>query len=214
MSAKVKICGITDAEILKAALEAGADFIGLVFFPPSPRHLDLETAARLAEAARGRARVVALTVDADEALLTGIARQVRPDLLQAHGGETPQDIPRIAQIAGCPVIKAFRIRNEADIQAADAYEGRIAFPLFDAWVDEAKAQGLPGGTGHAFDWSLLKGYTRPFMLAGGLTPENVARAIRLTGAPMVDVSSGVEKDRGVKDVEKIRTFIRAAKRLD
>jgi phosphoribosylanthranilate isomerase len=118
------------------------------------------------------------------------------------------DISKIMEI---PLIKAFRIRNEADIKAAEAYEGRILSPLFDAWVDEKAAQGLPGGTGHAFDWSLLKEYEKPYMLAGGLTPENIQNAIRLTGASMVDVSSGVESARGVKSPQKIRAFMKAAK---
>jgi len=211
MNVKVKICGITDETALQAAMEAGADFIGLVFFPPSPRHLELEQAARLAEAARRRVSIVALTVDAENDLLRAMARQVRPDFIQLHGQETPARAVRVAQMTGARIIKAFRIRTAQDLQTAQAYEGKIAFPLFDAWVDDKTAAGLPGGTGHSFDWSLLDGHGAPFMLAGGLNPENVKRAIRTTHAPMVDVSSGVENAPGIKDGEKIRQFIKAAK---
>ncbi len=211
MSVKVKICGVTEETALNAAIAAGADFAGLVFFPPSPRHLDMATAARLARAARGRIAVTALVVDADDALIRAIARHVRPDYVQLHGAESPRRAAEIAQMAAAPVVRAFRVRAPADVRAADAYAGVIAFPVFDAWVDAGKSQGLPGGTGHAFDWDLLKGRTGPFMLAGGLTPENVAGAIRRTGAPMVDVSSGVESARGVKDAERIKAFVKAAK---
>jgi len=211
MTVLVKICGITEPRALNAALDAGADFIGLVFFPPSPRHVELDEAACLAGAARGRARIVALTVDAGDDLLCAISEKVRPDLLQLHGKETPRRMDEISKIMEIPLIKAFRVRDEEDIEAAGAYEDHMTFPLFDAWVDAKKSQGLPGGAGHVFDWSLLRGFNRPFMLAGGLTPQNVAEAIRRTTAPMVDVSSGVESSRGVKDTKKIRAFIRAAK---
>ena len=211
MNVKIKICGIRDEEALKAAIDAGADFIGLVFFPRSPRHVDMDTAARLAARARGRVSVVALTVDADDALLREIARRVSPDHLQLHGSETPERAYEISKIVESPIIKAFRIRDARDLQAAAAWRERMAFPLFDAWVDPERAEGLPGGTGHVFDWSLLEGWEGDFMLAGGLTPENVAEAVRLTGAPMVDVSSGVEKARGVKDPDRIRAFVDAAR---
>ena len=173
----------------------------------------MATAQRLAERARSRVDIVALTVDADDALLRDIAERVRPDYLQAHGRETPARLAAIAAIVRRPLIKAFRVRAATDIAAADTYAPHIAFPLFDAWVDEKTAGGLPGGTGHAFDWSLLaeRAADRPFMLAGGLTPANVAAAIAATGAPMVDVSSGVESAPGVKDRAKIRDFITAAK---
>ncbi len=211
MTVLVKICGITEPRALNAALDAGADFIGLVFFPPSPRHVEIDRAASLAGAARGRARIVALTVDAGDDLLRAISEKVRPDLLQLHGKETPRRMNEISNIMEIPLIKAFRVRNEEDIEAASTYEDHMAFPLFDAWVDAEKSGGLPGGAGHVFDWSLLRGFNKPFMLAGGLTPQNVAEAIRRTAAPMVDVSSGVESARGVKDRQKISAFIRAAK---
>ncbi|HFB98330.1 MAG TPA: phosphoribosylanthranilate isomerase [Bryobacterales bacterium] len=211
MNVKVKICGIRDEETLEAVIDAGADFFGLVFFPRSPRHVDMDTAARLAARARGRISIVALTVDADDSLLREIARKVRPDFLQLHGSETLEQAIHISKILESTLIKAFRIRSVQDLEAARDWHERMAFPLFDAWVDETRAQGLPGGTGHAFDWSLLNGWDGDFMLAGGLTPENVGEAIRVTGAPMVDVSSGVERVRGVKDPERIRAFVRAAR---
>ncbi len=211
MNVKVKICGIRDEDTLETVIDAGADFFGLVFFPPSPRHVDMETAARLAAQARGRISIVALTVDADDALLQEIAQRVRPDFLQLHGAETPERAGHISEILEAPLIKAFRIRSMQDLEAVRPWRGHMAFPLFDAWVDEARAQGLPGGTGHAFDWSLLEGWDGDFMLAGGLTPENVGEAIRTTGASMVDVSSGVEKVRGVKDPDRIRAFVKAVR---
>ncbi len=211
MNVRVKICGIRDEETLETVIEAGADFFGLVFFPRSPRHVDMDTAARLAARARGRISIVALTVDADDALLHEIARRIRPDFLQLHGSETPERAIHISKILESTFIKAFRVRSARDLETARAWREYMAFPLFDAWVDEKRAQGLPGGTGHVFDWSLLKGWDGDFMLAGGLTPENVGEAIRSTGAPMVDVSSGVESTRGVKDPERIRAFVEAVR---
>ena len=190
MSAEVKICGLSTPETVDAAIAAGADMIGLVFFPKSPRNVTLEQAAALAARARGRARVVALVVDADDAALQNIAAKVGPDLIQAHGAESPARVAEIARLTGKPVIKAIRVKDE-----------------------ETLGNALPGGNGHAFDWGLLEGEKRPaFMLAGGLTPENVAEAIRVTGAPIVDVSSGVESAPGIKDISLIRKFVEAAKR--
>ena len=205
---QVKICGITEEVALEAALAAGADFIGLVFYPPSPRNVSLEQAARLADMARGQARIVALTVRADDALLEAIRDTVRPDHVQAHGDEPVERIAEIGRLTGCPVIRAFRLKGPDDLDRATAFLSHIAFPLFDAWHDKAD---LPGGMGKAFDWSWLAAWEGPFMLAGGLTPENVARAIAETGAPMVDVSSGVERARGRKDPALIEQFIRRAK---
>ncbi len=211
MTVQVKICGIRTEEALTAAIEAGADFIGLVHVPASPRFVSPDAAAKLASQARGRVRIVSLVVDADDGQINAIIRTVQPDYIQCHGSESPERIRAIAERTGCGVIKAFRVRTEADITKADAYADAIAFPLFDAWVDPAKAHGLTGGTGHSFDWSLLAGRKEPFMLAGGLTPENVRAAIEKTEAPMVDVSSGVERRRGEKDPALIRAFIAAAK---
>ncbi len=213
MPADVKICGLSTPETVDAAVAAGADFIGLVFFPQSPRNVSLEQAAALAERARGKARIVALVVDADDALLTAIAKTVRPDFIQAHGGESPARVTEIERLTGCPVIKAIRVRDAGDIAAAAQFSTAASLILYDAKAPETLGNALPGGNGHAFDWGLLEGESRPaFMLAGGLSAENVAEAIRVTGAPMVDVSSGVESAPGVKDLGLIRKFIEAAKR--
>lgn len=212
MPVDVKICGLSTPETMAAALEAGADFVGLVFFPKSPRHVSLPRAAELAEKARGRARIVALTVDADDALLAAIASEVRPDFIQAHGSETPERVAAITALTGLPVIRAIKVSGPADIAAAAAYSEAASLILYDAKAPESLVGGLPGGNGHVFDWTLLGEKQRPaFMLAGGLTAANVARAIEITGAPMVDVSSGVETAPGVKDVALIREFIAAAK---
>ena len=213
MAVEVKICGLSTRETAEAALAAGADLIGLVFFPKSPRNVTLEQAAGLAALARGRAKVVALVVDADDQLLSDIAREVQPDFVQAHGGETPQRVAEIERLTGKPVIKAIRVKDAGDIAAAAAFSSVASLILYDAKAPETLGSALPGGNGHAFDWALLEGESRPaFMLAGGLTPDNVADAIRVTGAPMVDVSSGVETAPGVKDPGLIRKFIEAAKR--
>jgi phosphoribosylanthranilate isomerase len=212
MSVKVKICGLSTEESVEAAITAGADFIGFVFFAKSPRNISPRRAAELARLARGRARIVALTVDADDAALRDINAVVNPDLFQAHGNETPARIGEIAELTGKPVMKAIRVRDAADIASAKAYGDVAAFILYDAKAPETLGNALPGGNGHAFDWDLLQGAHRPaFMLAGGLTPDNVAAAIRITGVPMVDVSSGVESAPGVKDLALIRKFIEAAK---
>jgi len=212
MGVEVKICGLSTPETVDAAVAAGADFVGFVFFPKSPRHVTLEQAAALAARARGKAKIVTLVVDADDALLSSIAAQVAPDLIQAHGSETPERVAEIARLTGKPVIKAIRVKDDADISAAAGYSTVASLILYDAKVPETLGNALPGGNGHAFDWGLLEGERRPaFMLAGGLTPENVSEAIRVTGAPVVDVSSGVESAPGIKDIGLIRKFIEAAK---
>lgn len=212
MPVEVKICGLSTRETVDAAVEAGADLVGFVFFPKSPRNVSLEQASALAARARGKARIVTLVVDADDALLSAISAKVDPDLFQAHGAETPERIGEIARLTGKPVIKAIRVKDDADIAAAAAYSAVANLILYDAKAPETLGNALPGGNGHAFDWGLLEGEKPPaFMLAGGLTPENVAQAIRVTGAPVVDVSSGVESSPGVKDIGLIRKFIEAAK---
>ena len=212
MAVEVKICGLSTPETVDAAVEAGADLVGFVFFPKSPRNVTLEQAAALAARARGKAKIVTLVVDADDALLEAIAAQVRPDLIQAHGAETPERIAEIARLTGRPIIKAIRVKDDADIAAAADFSTVASLILYDAKAPETLGNALPGGNGHAFDWGLLEGERRPaFMLAGGLTPENVAEAIRVTGAPVVDVSSGVESAPGIKDIGLIRKFIEAAK---
>ena len=214
MRTEVKICGLKTPSALNAALDAGADYVGLVFYSRSPRHVDPETAAGLAAAARGRAKVVALIVDESDAAIERIARTVRPDYFQAHGNESVERVRAISAATGIPIIKAVKIASEADVAAARDYERAAELVLFDARAaDEGAA--LPGGNGVAFDWTLIKrgGGTAPraFMLSGGLTPENVAEAIAMTEAPIVDVSSGVELAPGIKDPRRILNFIEAAR---
>ena len=212
MPVEVKICGLSTPETVDQAVAAGADFIGLVFFPKSPRNVSLPQAAALAARARGKSRIVALVVNADDALLTAIARTVDPDFIQAHGSETPERVAEIGRLTGKPVIKAIQVKDAGDIASGVDYSRVASLILYDAKAPETLGSALPGGNGHAFDWGLLEGARRPaFMLAGGLNPENVAEAIRVTGAPVVDVSSGVESAPGVKDIGLIRKFIEAAK---
>lgn len=212
MPVDVKICGLSTPEGVNAAIEAGADLVGFVFFPKSPRNVSIEQAALLAPLARRKARIVALVVDADDSLLDAIVAGLDPDFIQAHGSETPERVAEIERLTGAPVIKAIKVRDDTDIAGADAYSTAASLILYDAKAPETLGTALPGGNGHAFDWDLLEGGKRPaFMLAGGLTPDNVAEAIRVTGAPMVDVSSGVESAPGVKNPDLIRKFIEAAK---
>ena len=206
--ADVKICGLSTPETMDAALDAGADFVGLMFFAKSPRNVTLRQAAELAERARGRATVVTVTVSADDALLMSIAENVRPDLIQAHGDETPERITEMARMTGIGVYKVLKVRTAEHAAKAKAFV-TSRFIMFDAMPPEGAV--LPGGNGLAFDWAILRDAARPYMLAGGLSPENVAEAIRVTGAPMVDVSSGVESAPGIKDSSLIRKFIEAAK---
>jgi phosphoribosylanthranilate isomerase len=211
MSGLVKICGLSEEVTLQAALDAGADMIGLVFFEKSPRHVSLETAARLAGLARGKAEVVALTVDAPDALLDRIVAEVGPDWLQLHGRETPERAAAIAVRHGRKVMKALGISRTADIAAAAPYVPHVDRLLFDA--KPPKGGEVPGGNGVSFDWRLLKDLDLglPLMLSGGLDADNVAQAIRIGGIFDVDVSSGVERERGVKDTDLIRAFVAAAR---
>jgi phosphoribosylanthranilate isomerase len=204
----VKICGLSAPDTLDAALDAGADFVGLVFFAKSPRNVTLRQAKTLAARARGRAKIVTLVVDADNALLDAIAGDVQPDLLQAHGAETPERLAEMKKRTGIAAFKAVRVASVQHVEEAQAYT-KSPFILYDALPPENAA--LPGGNGLAFDWSILKNAASPFMLAGGLTPVNVAEAIKVTSAAMVDVSSGVESAPGIKDADLIRKFIEAAK---
>lgn len=199
---------------MAVALDAGADDVGLVLFPPSPRNVGLDDARRLADQARGRARIVALTVDADDNLLAAIVEAVRPDLLQVHGNEDTRRVAAIRKRYGIPVMKAIKVATAADAAEALAFAGVADLILFDARPPQGADR--PGGHGAAFDWQALagvKGKVR-YMLSGGLTPENVADAIRSTGAPTVDVSSGVESAPGVKDPARIRAFIAAVRAAD
>ena len=209
--ARVKICGLSEPMTMKAALDAGADMVGLVFFAKSPRNVNVEQAAALAKMAKGKAAVVALVVDADDKLLELITKRVRPDYFQAHGNETPARVSEIAKLTGIKVIKAIAVREALDVAKASGYDGKAALILFDAKAPESLKDALPGGNGISFDWNLLSDVQGQFMLSGGLTPEYVVEAITMTGAPIVDVSSGVESAPGIKDAELIRKFIERAK---
>jgi len=213
MPVEIKICGLKGAAEVRTAVDAGAEFVGFMFYPPSPRFLTPDAAAALAKLARGRARIVAVVVDPDDALVAEIAEKVKPDYIQAHGSETPERIAEIARLSGAPVIKAIKVRAPEDVAGARAYRDVAEMILFDAKAPETLEGALPGGNGIAFDWSLLSPDARPrrFMLSGGLDAGNVAHAIFLTGAPIVDVSSGVEDRPGVKNTTLIRKFIEVAK---
>jgi phosphoribosylanthranilate isomerase len=208
----IKICGLTTPETLNAALDAGADFVGAVVFPKSPRHMAPDQAAKLFDQARGRAKIVAVTVDADDALLDQIARTLRPDFIQLHGSETPARGERVRAVTGAGVIKALPIRRGDDFAGADEWDYHADHLMFDAKPPEGSV--LPGGVGHSFDWTLLadRAFRHPWFLAGGLDPDNVGEALRISGAPMVDVSSGVESAPGVKDAGRIAAFIQTARR--
>jgi phosphoribosylanthranilate isomerase len=211
MSLIVKICGLSTRETLDAALEAGADMVGFVFFPPSPRHVSLEVARDLGRVAKRRASKVALTVDADDAMLANIVETLQPDLLQLHGHETVARLRDIKQKFGLPVMKAIPVETSADLATLPGYAAVADRILFDARAPKDATR--PGGLGAVFDWHVLEGLDLklPFMVSGGLHAGNVAEAVRVTRAGGVDVSSGVERVHGVKDPEMIRAFIRAAR---
>jgi phosphoribosylanthranilate isomerase len=211
MSLLVKICGLSTRETLDVALGAGADMVGFVFFPPSPRHLSLETARELGRQAKGRAAKVALTVDADDATLANIVETLQPDLLQLHGMETIARLRDIKQKFGLPVMKALPVETAADLTPLAGYAAVADRILFDARAPKEATR--PGGLGAVFDWHLLEklDLQLPFMVSGGLHVGNVAEAVRATRTGGVDVSSGVERSPGVKDPEMIRAFIRAAR---
>lgn len=211
MAVRVKICGIRDEEAVAAAVEAGADFMGLVFHPPSPRAVSAEQAAELTQWLPAEVGKVGLFVDADDATLDAVLGHVRLDLLQFHGRETPRRVEAVRLEYGLPVMKVIPVAEGGDLAAAEAYLEVADWLMFDA--RPPKGATLPGGNAAAFDWTLLKGrrWPLPWMLAGGLTPDNVAEAIRVSGAPAVDVSSGVERAKGVKDPALIRAFVAAAK---
>ncbi len=211
MAFLVKICGLSTVQTLDVALDAGADLVGFVFFPPSPRNLDMGTARALGRRVAGRAGKVALAVDPDDALLDAIVEALGPDMLQLHGGEPPERVSAVKSRFGLPVIKALPVAAAADLAAVPAYAGVADRLLFDARAPRDASR--PGGLGQPFDWRLLERLDAavPFMLSGGLDPDNVATALAVTRAQAVDVSSGVERAPGIKDPEKIRAFIRAAR---
>ncbi len=210
--AKAKICGLSTPEAVAAALEGGAAYLGFVFFAASPRNIDPDAAARLAAPVRGRARTVAVTVDPDDALLDRLSATLRPDLIQLHGREAPARAAAVAARTGADVIKVLHVSEAGDLDAAGAFEGAVAHLMFE--TKPPKDAAMPGGLGAAFDWSIMAGrrYARPWFLAGGLDPWNATEAVRLSGAPLLDVSSGVERGPGVKDPALISAFLEAVRR--
>ena len=211
METAIKICGISTVEALDAAIDARSDFIGLVFFPPSPRHVDGHAASALAMRAGDRIGRVGLFVDAEDALIAESIKAGRLETLQLHGEETPERVAQVKERFQLPVWKAVPVATAKDVSSADRYRDAADLILFDAKTPKDAA--LPGGMGLSFDWSLLNGWKgRPgWGLAGGLRVDNVAEAIVRTGAPLVDTSSGVESAPGVKDAERIAQFCRAAR---
>ena len=211
MSLTVKICGLSTPETLDVALQAGADMVGFVFFPASPRHISLETARELGRQAKGRATKVALTVDADDATLANIVETLRPDILQLHGKESVARLRDIKQAFGVQLMKVLAVETPADLAPLAGFAAVADRILFDARAPKDATR--PGGLGAVFDWHVLENLDLklPFMVSGGLTADNVAEAVRVTRAGGVDVSSGVERAPGIKDPEMIRAFIRAAR---
>jgi phosphoribosylanthranilate isomerase len=211
MSVLIKICGLKTPEALDVALAAGADMVGFVFFPASPRHVDLETARALGARVRGRAQKVALSVDASDDELAASIEALKPDLLQLHGKEIPDRVVMVRKRFGLPVMKALPIAERADLSPIRLYDKVADHLIFDARATGEATR--PGGLGKSFDWRLLDALAVnvPFMLSGGLHAGNVAEALRITAAPGVDVSSGVERAPGEKDPDKIRAFVAAAR---
>jgi phosphoribosylanthranilate isomerase len=206
----IKICGLSTHSSVATAVEAGADMVGFIFFPKSPRNVTSATAAALAEGARGRAAITAVTVDANDAAISEIVHELKPDLLQLHGRETPERIAELRAKFGVPVMKVIGVAKPEDLRVVASYSSA------DRVLVETKAPPdatLPGGNGVPFDWRMLSGFTAniPLMLSGGLDCENIADAIRIARPAGVDVSSGVERAPGLKDEEKIKAFIRAAR---
>jgi phosphoribosylanthranilate isomerase len=213
MTAKAKICGVTTPEAVQAALDGGAAFVGFMFFEKSPRNITPETAGRLAPPIRARgAKVVAVTVDPTDAALDAIMAGLSPDLIQLHGKEPPARVRELAQRTGRGAIKVLPVAEAADVEAAGAYEPVADHLMFE--TKPPKDADRPGGLGVPFDWSLLAGrrFSRPWFLAGGLNPWNVGQAIAASGAPLVDVSSGVERGPGLKDPALIQAFLDAVRR--
>ncbi len=215
MTIDVKICGINSRPALAAAVDGGAAFVGLIFYPPSPRYVEIERAAALAAAVPDGIKKVGLLVDAEDAMIAGILARVPLDMLQLHGGETPARVAEIRSRFNRPVMKAVRIAAADDVARAEAYCGAADRLLFDAKPPKGMTGALPGGNAISFDWRLLAGrrWPLPWMLSGGLSAGNVAEAVAVSGTPAVDVSSGVEDRPGVKNPDKIRAFLKAARVL-
>jgi len=207
----VKICGLTRAIDVEAAIAAGADYLGFIVEAASKRRLSVSEAARLAAPAKGLISRVAVTVNADDALLTKIMSEMAPDYIQCHGDEDPERVAEIARRFKVKTIKAAAVADDDDMKRAETYSGAADIILFDA--KPPKGEAVRGGHGVAIDWTLIKRAPLPkyWALAGGLTPDNIASAIAATDAPMVDVSSGVESAAGIKSADKIQAFMKAAK---
>jgi phosphoribosylanthranilate isomerase len=212
VAVRAKICGLSTPETVDAALAGGAAFVGFMFFPTSPRAIEPDSAARLARPARGKAKIVAVTVDPNDALIDRLVTILNPDLIQLHGHETPGRAREIAGRSGVGVIKALAISTAEDLDRAAEFEGVVDFLMFDA--KPPAAANRPGGLGLSFDATLLaeRRFGRPWFLAGGLDPWNVTDAIGVSGAPLVDVSSGVERGPGLKDPSLIQAFLEAVRR--
>ncbi len=213
LMAQAKICGLSTAQTVAAALDGGAAYLGFVFFDKSPRNISPDLAASLAAPVRAtQTKIVALLVDPDDAEVDRIARILRPDFIQLHGRETPSRVQAVAVRAGAPVIKVVPVSDASDIDAARAFDGPAEQLMFET-RPPADAD-RPGGLGVAFDWTLLQGrrFSRPHFLAGGLDPWNIAEALKLSGAPLADVSSGVERGPGLKDPTLITAFLEAVRR--
>ncbi|HEV7255074.1 MAG TPA: phosphoribosylanthranilate isomerase [Mesorhizobium sp.] len=209
MPLDIKICGLKTIDAVEAALDGGATHLGFIFFPKSPRHVEPAQAALLRDDVGGRAKIAAVTVDADDAALDEIVAAVRPDLLQLHGMETPERVAEVKARYGLPVMKAFSLREAADLHRVDAYRSVADHLLFDAKPPAGAL--LPGGNGVVFDWTILAGYGGPFFLSGGLQAGNVGEALRVTRPMGLDISSGVERAPGVKDISLIEQFFRAVR---
>jgi phosphoribosylanthranilate isomerase len=215
MTIEAKICGINTAAAATAAVEGGADYIGLVFFPPSPRAVTPKQAHAIAAQVPSRVKRVALLVDADDALIREVVAAVPLDLLQLHGGESPERVAQIKARFGIPVMKVIKVANAGDVASATTYLKVADRLLFDAKPPKDMKNALPGGNALSFDWELLAGrsWPIPWMLSGGLDAANLGQAVRTARATAVDVSSGVEDKPGVKNPAKIRAFLEAAKAL-
>jgi phosphoribosylanthranilate isomerase len=211
MTLLVKICGLATPDALDAALGAGADLVGFVFFPPSPRNLAPAAARDLGMRVKGRALKVALTVDAGDALFAAIVESLKPDILQLHGHEPPERVTALKARYGIPTMKAIPVETRADLAAIERYRGIADRFLFDARAPREATR--PGGLGRPFDWHLLDDVEAgpDYLLSGGLDAHNVAEALAITGAPGVDVSSGVERAPGEKDPDKIAAFVKEAR---
>ena len=214
MTIRAKICGVTTIEAASAAINDSADYLGFIHFPKSPRHLPLNAMADLMSAVRrahSHVQLVSVVVDPSDELLQSLARDVRPDVIQLHGHEPVERVAEVKARYALPVIKVISVETAGDVTDAVAYEAVADFLMFES--KPPKGAALPGGLGLSFDWPLMKAWTgaKPWFLAGGLNPANVAEALRLSGAPMVDVSSGVEMSPGVKDIRLISSFLKAVK---